>query len=97
MAPFQAKKGWLITLLSVAPWNDQDTNYDSMRLIELRALVRERRLWGHSRLRKAGLIALLQDNEPMLMPVPLVHANPRPSKPTRPPPPPPRFLPYELD
>ena len=34
-----------------------------MRMPELKALARERRLRGYSRLRKAGLIELLQDNE----------------------------------
>ena len=34
-----------------------------MRMPELKALARERRLRGYSRLRKAELIALLQDNE----------------------------------
>ena len=34
-----------------------------MRMTELRALTRGRRLRGHSRLRKAELIAFLQDNE----------------------------------
>ena len=35
-----------------------------MRVPELKALVRERRLRGYSQLRKAELIALLQDNAP---------------------------------
>ena len=34
-----------------------------MRMPELKALTRERRLRGYSRLRKTELIALLQDNE----------------------------------
>ena len=34
-----------------------------MRMPELKALTRERRLRGYSHLRKAELIALLQDNE----------------------------------
>ena len=34
-----------------------------MRMPELKALARERRLRGYSRLRNAELIELLQDNE----------------------------------
>ena len=34
-----------------------------MRMPELKALARERRLRGHSQLRKAELIELLQDNK----------------------------------
>ena len=36
---------------------------ENMRIPELKALARECRLRGYSRLRKAELIALLQDNE----------------------------------
>ena len=35
-----------------------------MRMPELKALAREHRLRGYSRLRKAKLITFLQDNEP---------------------------------
>ena len=35
-----------------------------MRMPELKALTRERRLRGYTRLRKAELIAFLQDNAP---------------------------------
>ena len=35
-----------------------------MRVAELKALMRELELRGHSRLRKAELIALLQNNPP---------------------------------
>ena len=35
-----------------------------MRMPELKALTRKRRLRGYSQLRKAELIAFLQDNEP---------------------------------
>ena len=35
-----------------------------MRMPELKALAREHRLRGYSRLRKAELIAFLQDNAP---------------------------------
>ena len=48
---------------------------------ELRALARESGLRGYSRLRKAELIELLQDNE---------HQAPRRSHPNRPPLPPPQ-------
>ena len=36
---------------------------ENMRMSELKVLVRERRLRGYSHLRKAELIALLQNNE----------------------------------
>ena len=51
---------------------------ENMRMPELKALAREHRLRGYSRLRKAELIAFLQDNEPQ---------TPRQQ---RPPPPPPQ-------
>ena len=54
---------------------------ENMRMPELKALVREHRLRGYSRLRKGELIELLQDNEPQ--------AQRRPH-PNRPPPPPPQ-------
>ena len=38
-------------------------NYETLRMPELRALTREHRLRGYSRLRKAELIAFLQDEE----------------------------------
>ena len=50
-----------------------------MRVIETKALARERGLRGYSRLRKAELIALLQNNPPA--------PRARPSWPTRRPPP----------
>ena len=53
-----------------------------MRMPELKSLARERRLRNYSRMRKAELVALLQNNPP---PAPLT----RPRRPTRPPPPPP--------
>ena len=77
--------------------DNQDTNYESTRLVELRALAREHELQGHSRLRKAGLIALLQENEPMPIPMPASWVRPRLPRSTRSPPPYPRFLPYELE
>ena len=48
------------------------TNYDDLRLVELRALAKERGLQGYYRLQKAELIVLLRDaskarpDEPML-------------------------------
>ena len=48
-----------------------ETNYGTLRMPDFRALAREHGLRGHSRLRKAGLIAFLQDN---LRPMP----SPRP-------------------
>ena len=53
-----------------------------MRMPELKSLTRERRLRNYSRIRKAELVALLQNNPP---PAPRT----RPPRPTRPPPPPP--------
>ena len=38
-------------------------NYETLRMPELRALTRERELRGYSRLKKAELIAFLQNNE----------------------------------
>ena len=40
-----------------------ENNYETLRMPELKALARERRLIGYSRLRKAELIAFLQNNE----------------------------------
>ena len=39
------------------------TNYETLRMPELKALARERELRGYSPLRKADLIAFLQNNE----------------------------------
>ena len=50
-----------------------------MRIPELKSLARERRLRNYSRMRKAELVALLQNNPP---PAPRT----RPPRPTRPPP-----------
>ena len=60
-----------------------------MRVVDLKALAKERRLRGYSKLKKADLIAFLQDN---LQPT---STRIRPPRPTRPPPPPPsvRFRP----
>ena len=40
-----------------------EINYETLRMPELKALARERRLRGYSRLRKAELIVFLQDEE----------------------------------
>ena len=54
---------------------------------ELKALARKHRLRGYSRLRKAELIAFLQDKAPQ---EPQALRRQRPRGPSRPPPPPPR-------
>ena len=59
-----------------------------MRMSELKALTREHRLRGYSRLRKAELIAFLQDNAPQ---EPQAPRRQRPPRPSRPPPPPPQM------
>ena len=53
-----------------------------MRVAELKSLARDRGLRNYSRMRKAELVALLQNNPP---PAPRT----RPPRPTRPPSPPP--------
>ena len=58
--------------------------YEHMRVTELKALARDRELRNYSRMRKAELVALLQNNPP---PAPRT----RPPRPTRPPPPPPQM------
>ena len=55
-----------------------------MRVKELKALARDRGLRNYSRMRKAELVALLQNNPP---PAPTPH--------TRPPPPPPQISTWE--
>ena len=40
-----------------------ENNYETLRMSELKALARERKLRGYSRLRKAELIAFLQDED----------------------------------
>ena len=52
---------------------------------ELKALARKRRLRGYSRLKKAELIAFLEDNVPQAL------RRQRPPHPNRPPPPPPQM------
>ena len=54
-----------------------------MRIPELKSLARERRLINYSRMRKAELVALLQNNPP---PAPRTRP-PRPTRPSSPPPP----------
>ena len=60
-----------------------------MRIPELKSLARERRLINYSRMRKAELVALLQNNPP---PAPRT----RPPRPTRPSSPPPQTQTWEL-
>ena len=57
-----------------------ENNYETLRLPELKALAREHRLRNYSRLRKAELIAFLQNNE---------------CRAQRPPPPPPQMSTWE--
>ena len=60
-----------------------------MRVAELKAIARERGLRGYSRLRKAQLIALPQNNPPA--------PRTRPPRPTRPSPPPSRSVRFRPD
>ena len=62
---------------------------ENMKMPELKALTGEHRLRGYSRLRKAELIALLQDNEHQ------AQRRQRPAHPNRPPPPPPQMSTWE--
>ena len=55
-----------------------------MRVPKLKSLAREHRLRGYSRLRKAELVALLQNSHPPGQ----SHASTSPTPHTRPPPPP---------
>ena len=50
-----------------------ENNYETLRMPELKALARERRLRGYSRLRKAELIAFLQDEDGRKAPAPPAH------------------------
>ena len=82
-----------------------EIDYNSLRLVELRALVKERGLQDYYRSKKVELIAFLRDmSEPLRdEPTPSVSPRPRsidqPSRPTRPPPSAPEdlFVPYELE
>ena len=58
--------------------------YENMRMPELKSLAREHRLRGYSRMRKAELVALLQNSPPPGQ----SHASTSPTPHTRPPPPP---------
>ena len=40
-----------------------ENNYETLRMPELKALARKRKLRGYSRLRKPELIAFLQDKD----------------------------------
>ena len=59
-----------------------------MRVVDLKALMKERGLRGYSKLRKAELIALLQNNSPALCNRPTPGPQTRPPRPTSSPPPP---------
>ena len=62
-----------------------------MRMPELKSLTRDHRLRGYFHMRKAELVALLQNN-----PLPgQSHASAAPTPHTRPPPPPPTTQPWE--
>ena len=50
-----------------------ENNYETLRMPELKALARERKLRGYSRLRKAELIAFLQDEDGRKAPTPPAH------------------------
>ena len=52
-----------------------ENNYETLRMPELKALARERRLRGYSRLRKAELIAFLQDEDGHEAPAPPAHRH----------------------
>ena len=58
--------------------------YENMRMPELKSLARKRRLRGYSRMRKAELVALLQNSSPPSQ----SRASTSPTPQTRPPPPP---------
>ena len=56
-----------------------------MRVVDLKALAKERGLRSYSRLRKAELIALLRDNlQPSTRPPPMPALRPSPATHTRP-------------
>ena len=59
-----------------------------MRVTELKALAGDRGVRNYSRMRKAELVALLQNNSPQA-------PRTRPPRPTRPPPPPPQMSTWE--
>ena len=51
------------TLSILIPVYKMENNYETLRMPELKGLARERKLRNYSRLRKADLIAFLQNNE----------------------------------
>ena len=62
--------------------DEMKTNYNTLRMPDLRALMRERELRGYSRLRKAELITFLRDN---LRPMPPLRPSSKPIPAPRPP------------
>ena len=62
--------------------------YENMRVTELKALARDRGLRNYSRMRKAELVSLLQNNSPPAL-------RTRPPRPTWSPPPPPQMSTWE--
>ena len=64
-----------------------ENNYETLRMPELKALAKEHRLRGYSRLRKADLIAFLQNNEHQAR-------SAGEAQPHRPSPPPPQMSPF---
>ena len=62
-----------------------------MRVVDLKALTKEHGLRGYSRMKKADLIAFIQDN--LQPPVPQT----RPPRPTRAPLPPPQLVRFRPD
>ena len=65
-----------------------ENNYETLRMPELKALAREHRLRNYSQLRKADLIAFLQNNEHQVRSAGEAQAQ-------RPPPPPPQMSTWE--
>ena len=63
-------------------------DYENMKVVDLKSLTKGSGLRGYSRLKKAELIALLQNN---------LQPRARPPRPTRPPPPPPQSIMFRPD
>ena len=61
--------------------------YENMRVMELKALTRDRELMNYSQMRKAELVALLQNNPPpgqsCASAAPTFRTRPRPPAPQR--------------
>ena len=75
-------------------------DYNNIKVVDLKALEKERGLRGYSKLKKAELITFLQNNlQPTRTRSPPREPAPRnrPSKPTRPPPPPPQLVRFRPD